>query len=189
MSAIVVKDGETAEENVDFSTGTVELTVTTNGKPLKARTYIQHADNHKEAARDGTNGKGIASYTIPVGEYRIKVRPDGISAPDHYIDDVTVNAGETTAKALEIASGTARIKVTAGGKPLKARTYIQHADSHKEAARDGTNGDGIASYTIPVGEYRIKVRPDGIKADDRYVEQVIVSPAETTEVSLDFTVD
>ncbi len=189
LQGVVVTEGETTETAVEFSTGTVELTVTTNGKPLKARTYIQHADGHKEAARDATNSDGIARYTIPVGEYRIKVRPDGISAPDHYIEGVTVTTGGTTTKVLEIASGTVRVTVTTDGHPLKARTYIQHADSHKEAARDATNSDGIARYTIPVGEYRIKVRPDGIKAKDRYIKQVIVNPAETTEVSLDFPGD
>src|SRR3546814_5651439 len=136
LEGIAVGNGETTERSVDFSTGTVELTVTTNGKPLKARTYIQYAEGHKEASRDGTNGEGIASYTIPVGEYRIQVRPDGISAPDPFIDGVTVEAGQTTTKRLDIPSGKVRTKVTANGKPLKARTYIQDADTHKEESSD-----------------------------------------------------
>src|SRR3546814_2801551 len=72
------------------------------------------------------------------------------------------------------------------GKPLKARTYIQYADTHKEASRDSTDREGFAGYTIPVGEYRIQVRPDGIKAADRFVEDVTVNAAETTEVGLVF---
>lgn len=186
LEGITVTYGETTRKSVDFSPGTVELTVTTNGKPLKARTYIQDAEDHKEAGRDGTDDEGIARYTVPVGEYRIKVRPDGISAPDQYVDNVVVNAGETTEKSLDFGSGTARVTVTTNGKPLKARTYIQHADSHKEAARDGTDSDGVASYTIPVGEYRIKVRPDGISAPDQYVDNVVVKAGETTEKRLDF---
>ena len=186
LEDIPVRNGETTERSVDFSTGSVELTVTTNGQPLKARTYIQYADGHEEARRDGTDSEGYASYTIPVGEYRIQVRPDGISAPDQFIDDVTVEAGETTTRSLEIPSGTVRIKVTANGEPLKARTYIQYADSHEEASRDGTDSEGYASYSIPVGEYRIQVRPDGIQASDRFVEGVTVNAAETTDVSLDF---
>ena len=189
LEDIPVSNGETTERSVDFSTGTVELTVTTNGKPLKARTYIQYAEGHEEASRDGTNGEGIASYTIPVGEYRIQVRPDGISAPDQFIDNVTVEAGKTTVKSLEIPSGTVRIKVTANGKPLQARTYIQYADSHKEASRDSTDGEGFAGYSVPVGEYRIQVRPDSIKADDRFVEDVVVNANKTTEVTLDFPVE
>src|SRR3546814_18517738 len=65
-----------------------------------------------EASRDGTNDEGVARYTIPVGEYRIQVRPDGISAPDQFIDGVTVEAGKTTTKRLELPSGTVRIQVT-----------------------------------------------------------------------------
>ncbi|GAA3925354.1 hypothetical protein GCM10022229_19110 [Luteimonas lutimaris] len=186
---VMVEAGKTTTKRLEIPSGTVELTVTTNGKPLKARTYIQYTDGHKEASRDGTDGEGIASYTIPVGEYRIQVRPDGISAPDQFIDGVTVEAGKTTTKSLEIPSGTVRIKVTADGKSLKARTYIQYADSHKEASRDSTDSEGFADYTVPVGQYRIQVRPDGIEADDRFVEDVTVTAAETTEVSLDFPVE
>src|SRR3546814_19991159 len=113
---MAVGNGETTERSVDFSTGTVELTVTTNGKPLKARTYIQYVEDHKEASRDGTNDEGVARYTIPVGEYRIQIRPDGISAPDQTIDGVTVDAGQTTTKRPEVPRGTVRSTVTANGK-------------------------------------------------------------------------
>src|SRR3546814_16873467 len=102
------------------------------------------------------------------------------------MDVWTVEAGKTTTKSLEIPSVTVRIKVTANGKPLKARTYIQYADTHKEASRDSTDREGFAGYTIPVGEYRIQVRPDGIKADDRVVNGVTVNSADTTTVRLDF---
>src|SRR5690606_40889608 len=95
----------------------------------------------------------------------------------------------TMTKSQEIHSGTVRIKDTTNGTPLKARTYIQYADSHEEASRDSTDGEGYAGYSIPVGEYRIQVRPDGIKADDRFVEGVTVTAGATTEVSLDFPVE
>src|SRR3546814_18463193 len=65
------------------------------GKPLKARTYIQYADTHKEASRDSTDREGFAGYTIPVGESRIQVRPDGITAADRFVEDVTVNAARS----------------------------------------------------------------------------------------------
>src|SRR5690606_8983052 len=116
-------------------------------------------------------------------------RPDGISAPDQFIDGVLVEAGQTTVKRLEIPSGTVRLSVTANGQPLKARTYIQYADSHDEASRHSTDGQAFAGYTIPVGQDRIHARTDGIRADDRFVEGVTVNAAETTEVSLDFPVE
>src|SRR3546814_10922015 len=86
---------------------------------------------------------------------------------------------------LEIPSGTVRSKVTANGKPLKARTYIQYADTHKEASRDSTHREGFAGYTIPVGEYRIQVRPDGIKAADPFGKGGAVNAARTTAVRRD----
>src|SRR3546814_20358616 len=105
-------------------------------------TYIQYVEDHKEASRDGTNDEGVARYTIPVGEYRIQVRPDGISAPDQFIDGVTVEAGKPTTKRLEIHSGTVRIKVTANGKPLTARPYTQYPDTHNTHTPDNTHPEG-----------------------------------------------
>src|SRR3546814_12182268 len=117
---MAVGNGETTERSVDFSTGTVELTVTTNGKPLKARTYIQYVEDHKEASRDGTNDEGVARYTIPVGEYRIQVRPDGIKAPDQFAE-VPPEVGKTTTRRMVGPNGKARVEARASHKPEEER--------------------------------------------------------------------
>ena len=183
---VTVTAGETTTREIDFGSGSVELTVTTNGKPLKARTYVLHADRDKEAARDRTDADGIARYRIPTGKYRIKIRPDGIDAPDRFIEDVTVTAGETARESLDIPSGKVILTVTHQGKPLDARTYIQYAESHAEAARDRTNDSGLASYAVPPGEYRIKIRPYGIDAADHYITDVVVAAGKTTRPTFDF---
>src|SRR3546814_3937240 len=91
---------------------------------------------------------------MAAGNYDIRVRAAGISAPDRLLEGIAVSNGETTERSVDFSTGTVELTVTTNGKPLKARTYIQYAEGHKEASRDGTNGEGIASYTIPVGEYR-----------------------------------
>ena len=173
-------------EPVAASTGAIELSVTGNGEPIGAFTYVYKAGTDEEVARNHALEEGKARYELAAGDYDIRVRAKGISAPDQRLEDIPVTDGGTTERSVDFSTGTVELTVTTNGIPLKARTYIQYADSHEEASRDWTDGEGFAGYTIPVGEYRIQVRPDGIRADDRFVEGVTVNAAETTEVSLDF---
>lgn len=176
-------------EPVVETTGAIELTVTGNGQPIGAFTYVYEAGTGDEVTRNHALEEGKARYELHPGDYDIRVRAAGISAPDRLLEGIAVGNGETVERSVDFSTGTVELTVTTNGKPLNARTYIQHADTHEEASRDITDGEGFADYTIPVGEYRIQVRPDGIEASDRFVEGVTVEAARTTEVSLDFPVE
>jgi len=182
---VIPEEGEITRE-VDFSDGQLILRVTANGEPLKARSYVHDADTEKEADRHRTNQAGEARYRLGPGTYRILVRPDGIDAPERTVDDVTIAAGETVTRTVDYTSGRAEITVTANGEPLDARTYIIDARTEKEAARSRTDEHGVAGYDIPTGTYFIRVRPDGIDAPVRNIEDVVVSAGETTEVATDY---
>ncbi len=186
IEGVMVQPGETTRESVDYSSGRAEVTVTVNGEPLDARTYIYHADSGDRASRGRTNDEGVAGYDIPTGEYRILVRPDGIRAPEREVEGVVVKAGETTRETIDYQSGTLSLQVTTNGAPQDARIYVYNADSGDRAARGRTDDEGAASYRIPPGTYRIEVRPDGIDADDRTLEGVTVNAGETTDVTVEF---
>ncbi|QIB65144.1 hypothetical protein [Kineobactrum salinum] len=59
--------GETSRQAVDFSAGTLVVQVTANGEPLKARTYVYHADSDEEASRGRVDKEGLVDYDIPPG--------------------------------------------------------------------------------------------------------------------------
>ena len=176
LEDVVIEAGETITRTIDYTSGRAEITVTTNGEPLDARTYIFDAETEKEAARGRTNDRGVAGYDIPTGTYFIKVRPDGIDAPNRRIDDVVVRAGETTEVATDYTSGHAEVTITSNGQPLEARTYLIDAESDKEAARARTNDQGIAHYEVPVGTYYMKVRLDGMDGPNQRIEDVVIRP-------------
>ncbi|QIB65143.1 DUF4198 domain-containing protein [Kineobactrum salinum] len=178
--------GETSRQTVEFSAGTLAVQVTTNGEPLKARTYVYYADSGEEASRGRTDKNGDASYRIPPGEYRVKIRPDGIDAPDQVIEGVVVTAGEVAEHSLDIPSGSMDLTVENDGEPLEARTYLRDPELDKEVSRSRTDNRGQASYRVPVGNYTLRIRPDGIDAPDRIVETVSVASGQTTEVRVDF---
>ncbi|MGM0517849.1 MAG: hypothetical protein ACQER6_09635, partial [Pseudomonadota bacterium] len=140
----------------------------------------------KETARDRTNDQGVAQYDVPVGTYYVKVRLEDIDGPEQRIDEVVVRADDKASHRLDIPSGRVELTVMVAGEPLKARTYLKDAQTGKEVSRSRTNDDGLADYRVPTGTYRLKVRPDGIDAPDRVIEDVTVTPEATTTLTLDF---
>jgi hypothetical protein len=185
LTGLTVAAGETTRESVDFSSGTLKITVTTNGEPLDARTYVHDAESGKEADRGSTGGDGVVGYTLPPGTYEVTIRPQDIAAPDQLIEDVVVEPGETTDRSLEIPSGRLEVTITTNEEPLDARTYLADNETGNEADRGSTGGDGAVSYAVPVGEYRLRVRPEGIAAPDQVIEGIVVEAGRTTTRGLD----
>ena len=185
LTDVGVAAGETRRESADFSSGELQVKVTTNGEPLDARTYVHDVDSGKEADRGSTGRNGTVAYTVPAGTYHVTVRPKGIAAPTERIENVTVEPGSKTSRNLDIASGRLEVNVTTNGTPLDARTYLISAATNKEADRGSTGGDGGVAYAVPVGTYRLKVRPEGIAAPSQLIEDIVVEADRTTARSLD----
>lgn len=186
LENVTVEPGGTSEPSLDIPSGRLEVSVTTNQAPLDARTYLVNAATDKEADRGSTSRDGTVSYAVPVGEYRLRVRPTGIAAPDQVIEGIAVEAGRTTSRSLEIPSGRLAVTVTHNGDPLDARTYLISEETGKENDRGSTGGDGAVSYAVPVGQYRLRIRPDGIDAADEVIDGIVVRAGERTRETLDF---
>src|SRR3546814_21030582 len=73
-------------EPVVESTGTIALTVTQNGDPIGAYTYVYKAGTEDEVTRNHALEKGKARYELAAGDYDIRVRAAGISAPDRLLE-------------------------------------------------------------------------------------------------------
>src|SRR3546814_8695558 len=144
LAGVLVEAVQGEPEPVVESTGTSALTVTQNGDPIGAYTYVYKAGTEDEVTRNHALEKGKARYELAAGDYDIRVRAAGISAPDRRLEGIAVSNGETTERSVDFSTGTVELTVTTNDEPLKARTYIQYAEGHKEASRDGTNGEGIS---------------------------------------------
>src|SRR3546814_3840563 len=136
---------------------------------MGAYIYVYKAGTEDEVTRNHALEKGKARYELAAGDYDIRVRAAGISAPDRLLDGIAVSNGETTERSVDFSTVTVELTVTTNGKLLKARTYIQYAEGHKEASRVGTNRVGLASYTIPFGEYFIHDRPCCHGSHDQFI--------------------
>src|SRR3546814_531697 len=81
-------------EPVVESTGTIALTVTQNGDPIGAYTYVYKAGTEDEVTRNHALEKGKARYELAAGDYDIRVRAAGISAPDRLLEGIAVRPEE-----------------------------------------------------------------------------------------------
>src|SRR3546814_20299886 len=71
---------EPEPEPVVESTGTIALTVTQNGDPIGAYTYVYKAGTEAEVTRNHALEKGKARYEQAAGDYDINVRAEGAEA-------------------------------------------------------------------------------------------------------------
>lgn len=187
LEDITLEANETLERTLEIASGAIRFTIGSNGEPVKARTYLLHRDSGEEADRSQTNSAGAASYDVAPGNYQLRVVFDGIAAPSQTLEDIVIAPEDRLERELEVPTGIIELTVTSNGTPVKARTYVQHAANEEELTRSRTNAGGVARYTVATGTYQIQVRPDSIKADDRYLRDIVVGAGETLNLSLDFT--
>ncbi|MFO7550644.1 MAG: VWA domain-containing protein [Haliea sp.] len=186
LDDINIEANETLERTLDIPSGAIKFIITSNGKPIRARTYLLDRDSGEEASRSVTDAAGLASYEVPPGNYRLRMVFDGISAPSQTLEDIVVVPEQTLERRLDIPSGSVELAVTSMGIPVKARTYMEDMATGEELARSRTNARGVAEYTVATGTYQIKIRPDSIEADNRFIRPVEVNAGETLKLSLDF---
>ncbi|MFU8764140.1 MAG: vWA domain-containing protein [Haliea sp.] len=186
LDDITLEADETLERTLEIASGAIEFTITSNGEPVKARTYLLHRDSGEEADRSQTNAAGAASYDVAPGNYQLRLVFDSISAPSRTLEGIVIAPRDRLQRALDVPTGTIELTVTSSGAPVMARTYLQHAANEEELTRSRTDAAGVARYTVATGTYQIQVRPDSVKADDRYLRDVVVGAGETLNLSLDF---
>src|SRR3546814_7536111 len=107
-------------EPVVESTGTIALTVTKNGAPIGAYTYVYKAGTEDEVTRNHALEKGKDRYELAAGDYDIRVRAAGISSPDRLLEGIDVGNGDTTERNVDFSNSTVELTIPSYGKPMKA---------------------------------------------------------------------
>lgn len=85
------------------------------------------------------------------------------------------------------------LSVTANGAPIEARAYVHEAGREREVdrARLGTSPQdhypNPSSFELAPGSYEVRVRPMGITADARWLENIEIAAGETLERKVDFS--
>src|SRR3546814_1315891 len=68
---------------------------------MGAYIYVYKAGTEDEVTRNHALEKGKARYELAAGDYDIRVRAAGISAPDRLLEGIAVSNGETTERSVD----------------------------------------------------------------------------------------
>ncbi|MHA1302656.1 MAG: type IV pilin [Candidatus Heimdallarchaeaceae archaeon] len=156
----------------------VELDFTdSSGDPIVgANVYFYYDTDEYAYTGITTNSEGKSlTYLFP-GVYYAKAQNGG----QFYSTDVFIHPGEDPLN-LQVAGGTLEVKVMSGSSPVDgARTYLYDTLGHYLNKYSDTNTEGIATYSLGEGVYKIRADVSGIT----YYSKDVVFP-NTTYVEID----
>ena len=155
-------NGEQKELEFKFGKSRIIVKVTDpDGKPIKAAVYLNSKDTvgKYHSVTWAAAGEKPASFEVPPGTYRVNVQ-DRATKATQTGEDFTLQNGEQ--KELAFSFGQARLTVTVtdpDGKPIKATAYLErkNAVGDYKSLTWGSAGPKPASFSVPPGEYRVKV--------------------------------
>ncbi|MBC7081428.1 MAG: tandem-95 repeat protein [Thermoplasmatales archaeon] len=132
--------------------------------------YVEiYNEDYSYHVGDWTDENGYASFTMPPGEYTIKV--DDIYSDSSYVvykETFTIEAGQTLPNNVVVEIATKEVYVyDSEGNPIEDAYVEIYNEDYSYHVGDWTDENGYASFTMPPGEYTIKV--DDIYSDSSYV--------------------
>ncbi len=156
----------------------VILTFTDNsGDPvIGASVYYYYSTGEFAYTGQVTDNNGHSRTYLFPGVYYAKAQ----TGVQFYSTDMFVHPGEPQLS-LHISGGTLQVKVKSGSTPLtNVRTYLYDTNGHYLNKYQDTNSDGIASYSLEDGVYKIRADVSGIV----YYSQDVLFP-NVTYVEID----
>lgn len=171
---VVLQAGQTKDVTLGSGTGTIEVTLTAGGKPISPCPVIElrAAGNLINAASESP-----ARFQAPEGAYTLRVMINSSQSFD--AGDLTVNAGETTAKTIEIPTGGLSVRVDGGSYGQGGKLpYVQVDAAGRLVA---ALVDRPAKFQLLADQYDVCVIEDGAK---RGTQSITIEPGRLQEITL-----
>lgn len=151
---ILITPAGTTHLTVAAGGGTLTITAENDtGTPLVGLKLYLFSPSGAYLGSSGTSDEnGQVSFTVPSGSF--KIRADYLGY--HFWTDAIPVEGDT-AYSLLIPEGQAAITVTNMGLPLEdIQVYVFNLEGSYLGLHSKTNGEGIAVFTLPEGEYTFR---------------------------------
>ncbi len=170
VKGLQIESGKTLEKQFDFDQAVLRITVTDNGKPVKAQIYVDDLTANRNIFNSDfiVSGGLQTPYEVKLlpGKYRLKVKLPATSYLAPYSEEINLTSnGNPVEKAVNFETEILRITALNNGKPVKAQIYVDDLTAN----RNIFNSDFIVSgglqtpYEVKLlpGKYRLTVkRPD-----------------------------
>ncbi len=156
LRGVTVEAGRTTEKEAVFDpVGVLELAVTKEGEPFRAKVRVYPAgSDHNVVHTSLDDGEG--RYELDPGAYDVVLVDESVpSKPEIRMQDVRVTGGETTRKEVAFeTSGVLELAATKGGEPFRAKVRVYPAGSDHNVVHTRLRG-GARSWELSAGTYDV----------------------------------
>lgn len=193
FKAVQVAENETVEKVVDFSTGELSVRVTRNGELSDATVNVYVAGTRERVAGGRTYNAATSNpkiMQITPGNYDIVVGSVEVAGkPERKFENVVVEPGARTEHTVAFDSGALRIGAVQGRTLVDATVNVYQEGNRRAVAAGRTYTAATSNpkeFTLPVGEYRVVVKPVKISGAQAKEINVVVKQGEVVERKVEF---
>lgn len=195
ISAVEIISGETIENTIDYSSGTLKVGALQGEKFVDALVKIFKADTGEKIAQSRTytsSSSNPKTFELSPGVYNVEVSALGIvGSPTQKFDALEIVASETIEETAQFSSGMLRVGALEGEKYVDAMVSIFNSKTGEKVAQNRTytsSNSNPKAFELPPGVYDIQVKSLVIEGHPIVkFESVEVKPQETVEETAQFT--
>ena len=172
ISAVEIISGETVEQVIDFSSGTLKIGVLQGEKLIDAVVRVTDSSTGEQVKQGRTYKDSKTNpkvFELVPGVYDVAVEPVGIGGdPKEVFQGVEIIASETVEKTAQFSSGTLKVGALQGEKLLDAVVYVYDPESDQVVVQGRTykqSKTNPKTFELPPGVYNVTVKALGM-ADD-----------------------
>jgi len=154
-------DDKIVHQDISFDGGVLGITTTNNGENWDC--IVKVYTNEGEVAASQRTYNSLKEVEVDPGTYKISIQALGnMKGLETYteIDNLSINAGETTAVSYNFISGSAFIDATVDGNSIDTVVNINEINTGKNVANGRTYNRG-KEFLLNPGTYNVKVVPLG----------------------------
>ncbi|MDJ0786558.1 MAG: hypothetical protein QNK05_07090 [Myxococcota bacterium] len=158
------------------SNARIELRVTHNGEPTRARVVVLDPESGTTLAEAGVApGAGATRLSVRPGVASLHVRALELHGEvDRFFDEVRLAPGDEVRLEHDFVTGVLNLRATLRSEPVDARVEVQD-EKGQTVARFTTRGDDRDLPLTP-GTYRVVVAPLRGPEDDARAARVVIEP-------------
>jgi len=195
LSGIEIRNGGTVEKVVDFSTGTLRVKVTRNGKLSDATVTAYRSGTSEIVAGSRTYTRADSnpsSLRLQAGSYDIVISSVEIAGkPTHRWDKVAVEGTAVVDLQHELASGVLRVGAKAAGKLVDAVVRVSRSGAKETEAQGRTYTAATSNpktFELGPGTYTVTVSPVKPLGAEPVVLEATIEAGGTVERTAEFSI-
>ncbi len=168
LSGVVVTAGATTEKRVDFSGGSLSVSVLADGRKETAGLYIYRTGESQPLVTGDTSRDNPRVFALAPGSYDLRVLYKTVRPEiERRFDGIEIQAGQAIEKRVEFGEGKLSVEVLVNGKKGAAGFSIFEAGTDNRVATGDTSRDNPRVQKLNPGTYDLQVVYKGSRPETK----------------------